>query len=74
MLASSLIELIIHIAEEVITKGILKQNFINDQWDDTASTRSQARALRLVVTVQIPVWKGGGAGGPDASRWSRSPG
>jgi hypothetical protein len=33
-LASSLMELIIHIAEEVITRGILKQNFINDQWED----------------------------------------
>jgi hypothetical protein len=39
-LASSLIELMIHIAEEVITKGILKQNFINDQWDEALVHRS----------------------------------
>jgi hypothetical protein len=32
--ASSEILLIIHMAEEGITKGILKQNFVNDQWED----------------------------------------
>jgi hypothetical protein len=39
-LASSEILLIIHMAEEVITKGILKQNFINDQWVDALVHRS----------------------------------
>jgi hypothetical protein len=33
-LLSSLIEFIINIALEEITRGILKQNFINDQWEE----------------------------------------